>query len=77
MIHVFVDYAFGWRVLSSIRIMKHGGPYWGDEYDFGHDEFEVLMKHTKEMSCWQLNICVWNSKDGPWSRHRDLGAIYL
>lgn len=47
MIHVFVDYAFGWRVLSSIRIMKHGGPYWGDEYDFGHVEFEVLMKHTK------------------------------
>ena len=40
--------------------MKHGGPDWGDEYDFGHVEFEVLMKHKKGISCWQLNICVWN-----------------
>lgn len=47
MIHVFVVYAFGWRVLSLIGIMKHGGPDWGDEYDFGHVEFEVFMKHTK------------------------------
>lgn len=47
MIHVFVVYVFGWRVLSLIGIMKHGGPDWGDEYDFGHVEFKVFMKHTK------------------------------
>ena len=27
--------------------MKPEGPDWGDEYDFGHVEFEVFMKHTK------------------------------
>ena len=77
MIHVFVVYAFGWRVLSLIGIMKPEGPDWGDEYDFGHVEFEVFMKYTKRDVLLAVEGMCLEFKRRPWSRNRDLRAIYL